>query len=175
LCETWFSKYMLLKIEILFIPLLANSYIFEISVYDHPRLVTHARDHWRTLDFANASLYAGVNSRAEIVPRPGLTPGTALHAVGSEIIGSLRYTKSTKRTRDEKLPLLSQYQGKTPACTFVSFDIVDFCPSIWNIYTGSAQSYHVIIPKKMKSSFRFLFDYTSEIVLFSKTMNCFQD
>jgi hypothetical protein len=36
---------MLLKIEILFIPLQANSHILEMSVYDHPRLVTHARDH----------------------------------------------------------------------------------------------------------------------------------
>jgi hypothetical protein len=45
LCETWFSKYMLLKIEILLIPLLANSHIFEISEDDHPRLVTDARDH----------------------------------------------------------------------------------------------------------------------------------
>jgi hypothetical protein len=34
-----------LKIEILFIPLLANSHIFEISEDDLPRLVTHARDH----------------------------------------------------------------------------------------------------------------------------------
>jgi hypothetical protein len=31
---------MLLKIEILLIPLLANSQIFEISEDDHPRLVT---------------------------------------------------------------------------------------------------------------------------------------
>jgi hypothetical protein len=35
---------MLLKIEMA-IPLLANSHIFEISEDDHPRLVTHARDH----------------------------------------------------------------------------------------------------------------------------------
>ena len=70
LCETWFFKYMLLKIEILFIPLLTNSHIFEISEDDHPRLVTHARDHWWTLDFANASLSPGVNSRAELVPSP---------------------------------------------------------------------------------------------------------
>jgi hypothetical protein len=33
-----------LKIEILFIPLLANSYIFEIGEDDHPRLVTNARE-----------------------------------------------------------------------------------------------------------------------------------
>jgi hypothetical protein len=35
---------MLLKIEILLIPLLANSHIFEISENFHPQLVTHARD-----------------------------------------------------------------------------------------------------------------------------------
>jgi hypothetical protein len=61
---------MLLKIEILLILLLANSYIFEISEDNHPRLVTHARDHWWTLDLANASLSPGVNSRAELVPSP---------------------------------------------------------------------------------------------------------
>jgi hypothetical protein len=35
---------MLLKIEILLIPLLENSQIFEISEDDHPRLVTDARE-----------------------------------------------------------------------------------------------------------------------------------
>jgi hypothetical protein len=40
-----FPNYMLLKIEILLIPLLANSHIFEISEDDHPRLVTDARDY----------------------------------------------------------------------------------------------------------------------------------
>jgi hypothetical protein len=44
-----------------------------------------ARDHCWTLDFANAFLSPGVNSRAELVPSPGLTPGTALRAVGSGI------------------------------------------------------------------------------------------
>jgi hypothetical protein len=34
-----------LKIEILLIPLLTNSHIFEISEDDQPPLVTHARDH----------------------------------------------------------------------------------------------------------------------------------
>jgi hypothetical protein len=34
-------------------------------------LVTHARDHWWTLDFANAFRFVyGVNSRAELVPSP---------------------------------------------------------------------------------------------------------
>jgi hypothetical protein len=47
---------------------------YEISD-DHPpntepRTVTHARDHWWTLYFANAFLSPGVNSRAELVPSP---------------------------------------------------------------------------------------------------------
>jgi hypothetical protein len=41
---------------------------YEISEDDHPRTVTHARDHWWTLDFANAFVSPGVNSRAELVP-----------------------------------------------------------------------------------------------------------
>jgi hypothetical protein len=35
-----------------------------------PLTVTHARDHWWTLDFANAFVSPGVNSRAELVPSP---------------------------------------------------------------------------------------------------------
>jgi hypothetical protein len=45
--------------------------IFEISEDDHPRLVTHARDIWWTLDFANAFVSPGVNSRGELVPSHG--------------------------------------------------------------------------------------------------------
>jgi hypothetical protein len=41
---------------------------YEISKDDHPRTVTHARDHWWALDFANAFVSPGVNSRAEWVP-----------------------------------------------------------------------------------------------------------
>jgi hypothetical protein len=33
-------------------------------------LVTYARDHWWTLDFANAFVSPGVNSRTELVPSP---------------------------------------------------------------------------------------------------------
>jgi hypothetical protein len=70
-----FSQYtcMPFKIEILLIPLLhAISHIFEISVDDHPlKIVGHARDHWWTLDFANAFVYPGVNSRGELVPPHG--------------------------------------------------------------------------------------------------------
>jgi hypothetical protein len=49
---------------------------YEISEDDHPpntepRTVTHARDHWWTLDFANAFLSPGVNNRAELVPSHG--------------------------------------------------------------------------------------------------------
>jgi hypothetical protein len=43
---------------------------FEISEDDHPPLVTHARDHWWTLDFANAFVSPGVNSRAGLLPSP---------------------------------------------------------------------------------------------------------
>jgi hypothetical protein len=38
-------------------------HIFEISEDDHPWLVTHARDTWWTLDFPNAFVSPGVNSR----------------------------------------------------------------------------------------------------------------
>jgi hypothetical protein len=40
-------------------------HIFEISEDDHPRTVSHARDHWWTLDFALdfAFVSPGVNSR----------------------------------------------------------------------------------------------------------------
>jgi hypothetical protein len=46
-------------------------HIFEISENDHPRLVTHARDIWWTLDSANAFVSPGVNSRGELVPSHG--------------------------------------------------------------------------------------------------------
>ena len=46
-------------------------YIFEISEDDHPRTVSHACDHWWTLDFANAFVSPGVNSRGELVPSHG--------------------------------------------------------------------------------------------------------
>jgi hypothetical protein len=57
-------------------------HIFEISEDDHLQLVTHARDHWWTLDFANAFVSPGVNSRGELVPSP---PAYVLRAVGSGI------------------------------------------------------------------------------------------
>jgi hypothetical protein len=44
---------------------------YETSEDDHPRAVTHARDHWWTLDSANAFVSPGVNSRAELVPSHG--------------------------------------------------------------------------------------------------------
>jgi hypothetical protein len=47
-------------------------HIFEISEDDHPRTVTHARDIWWTLDFANAFVSPGVNSRGELVPSHGV-------------------------------------------------------------------------------------------------------
>jgi hypothetical protein len=45
-------------------------HIFEISEDGHPRTVSHARDHWWTLDFANAFVSPGANSRGELVPSP---------------------------------------------------------------------------------------------------------
>jgi hypothetical protein len=52
---------------------------FEISEDDHSWTVTHAP--WWTLDFANAFLSPGANSRAELA-----VPRTALRAVGSGIM-----------------------------------------------------------------------------------------
>ena len=46
-------------------------HIYEISEDDHPRTVSHARDHWWTLVFANAFVSPGVNSRGELVPSHG--------------------------------------------------------------------------------------------------------
>jgi hypothetical protein len=46
-------------------------HIFEISEDDRPRTVTHARDFWWTLDFANAFVSLGVNSRGELIPSHG--------------------------------------------------------------------------------------------------------
>jgi hypothetical protein len=48
-----------------------SPHIFEISEDNHPRLVTHARDIWWTLDFANAFVSPCVNSRGELVPSHG--------------------------------------------------------------------------------------------------------
>jgi hypothetical protein len=61
------------KIEILLIPLLqAISHIFEISEDNHSlKIVGHAHDYWWTLDFANAFVSPGVNSRGELVPSHG--------------------------------------------------------------------------------------------------------
>jgi hypothetical protein len=47
---------------------------FEISEDDHPWTVTHARDHWWTLDFVNTFLSPRANSRAELVPSHGASP-----------------------------------------------------------------------------------------------------
>jgi hypothetical protein len=74
--ETIFQMYVFLKTEIMLIPLLqayatSNLPYFEISEDDHPlKIVGHARDHWWTLDFANAFVSLGVNSRAKLAPSP---------------------------------------------------------------------------------------------------------
>ena len=61
---------------------------FEISEMTTHTPMNRTRDNWWTLDFASAFLSPGVNSRGELVPRPGLAPGTALRAVGSGITKS---------------------------------------------------------------------------------------
>jgi hypothetical protein len=84
------------KIEILLIPLLQTiSHIFEISEDDHPlKIVGHARDHWWTLDLANAFVSTGVKSRGELVP----SHGASSRRLGDERILSvltiLRITES---------------------------------------------------------------------------------
>jgi hypothetical protein len=72
LCETIFQAFW----HVLFIffasSLLANSPFLRSVRWPptEPRTVTHARDHCWTLDFANAFVSRGVNSRAELVPSP---------------------------------------------------------------------------------------------------------
>jgi hypothetical protein len=41
---------------------------YEVREDDHPRKVSHARDYWWTLDFANAFVFPRVYSLAELVP-----------------------------------------------------------------------------------------------------------
>jgi hypothetical protein len=72
LCEMIFQAFLHVFFIFLSSSLLENSHILR-SVRWPPtetRTVTHARDHWRTLDFANAFVSTGVNSRAELVPSP---------------------------------------------------------------------------------------------------------
>jgi hypothetical protein len=47
-------------------------FLRSVRMTTHPTpLVTHARDNWWTLDFANAFVSQGVNSRGELVPSHG--------------------------------------------------------------------------------------------------------
>jgi hypothetical protein len=72
LCETIFQAFLHVFFILLPFSLRAKSHILR-SVRWPPtetRTVTHARDHWWTLDFANAFLSPLVNSRAEWVPSP---------------------------------------------------------------------------------------------------------
>jgi hypothetical protein len=55
-------------------------------------LVTHARDHWWTLDFANAFVSPGVNSRAELVPSPR---AYARNGAPRRWLGDKRYVDDT--------------------------------------------------------------------------------
>jgi hypothetical protein len=68
-------------------------HIFEISEDDHPSLVTHARDNWWTLNFANAFVSPGVNSRGELVP----SHGASRRRLGENLSNRLESLKSTTR------------------------------------------------------------------------------
>jgi hypothetical protein len=72
LCETIFQTS--LHVFFIFLPssLPAKSHILRSVRWppNETRALTHARDRWWTLDFANAFLSPGVNSRAELVPSP---------------------------------------------------------------------------------------------------------
>jgi hypothetical protein len=61
LCKTFFQAF-----------LHVNSHILRSVRWPptEPPTVTHARDHWWILDFANAFVSPGVNRRAELVPSP---------------------------------------------------------------------------------------------------------
>jgi presenilin-like A22 family membrane protease len=51
--------------------LLANSHILRSVMTTHSTSLVSARDNWWTLDFANAFVSPGVNSRGEFVPSHG--------------------------------------------------------------------------------------------------------
>jgi hypothetical protein len=73
ICETIFQAFRHAFFIFLASSLLANR-IFLRSVRwppTEPLTVTHARDHWWTLHFANAFVSPGVNSRGELVPSHG--------------------------------------------------------------------------------------------------------
>jgi hypothetical protein len=78
---------------------------YEISEEDHRRTVTHARDHWWTLDFANAFVSPGVNSRAELVPSHDVSP------VGSGIKHVFAYSNDDWTVECSNF----QHRGKTSA------------------------------------------------------------
>jgi hypothetical protein len=62
-CSRYNAKFKLDQSQCSLFMIMTVHHIFEISEDDHPRTVSHARDHWRTLDFANAFVSPGVNSR----------------------------------------------------------------------------------------------------------------
>jgi hypothetical protein len=61
-------------------------------------LVTHARDHWSTLDFANAFVSPGVNSQAELVPssRAYARNGAPFRWLGDKVHAKLIHFYSLK-------------------------------------------------------------------------------
>jgi hypothetical protein len=73
-------------------------------------LVTHARDHWWPLDFANAFVSPGVNSRGELIPSPrayarngaprrwlrGKTPAHAVNITNNKDFGAFLGFRRTR-------------------------------------------------------------------------------
>jgi hypothetical protein len=120
-------------------------HIFEISEDEHPRLVTHARDIWWTLDSANAFVSPGVNSRGELVPS---ARGLAEHRVQVCTLWELHvyyihhaYTMSCARTISQfssgafyppsiSLHLKNQYQT---VCILNLPNLVKFISNISNV------------------------------------------
>jgi hypothetical protein len=89
-----------LHVHFIFLPssFLANA-IFWDQWDDHPRTVSHARDHWWTLDLATAFLSKDVNSRTELVYIPSLR-GYARNCAPRRWLGdytSLNVPKKTLR------------------------------------------------------------------------------
>jgi hypothetical protein len=89
-------------------------HIFEISEEDHPRLVTHARDIWWTLDFANAFVSPGVNSRGGLVP----SHGASRRRLGDKGIKGVYWSWNIN---------LILTQAAYSQCLYIIYDINSFC------------------------------------------------
>jgi hypothetical protein len=94
-------------------------HIFEISEDDHPRLVTHARDIWWTLDSANAFVSPGVNSRGELVPSHGGSGITFLLRMTQIYYTYKKIIFGVNRTLFFFLSILRRVLGRNLKCTGV--------------------------------------------------------